>query len=128
MYSQIRLHISGFGIAYTCALTMTIDSLIARHNCYCSLTIADDVISGVFFGGEHITSVRFSYARWELTFAGLTVCSETLVFYILTWRHGYLLPLGTVYHHEKLAADGGGGEQLGIGAFSEVGLVQTLDG
>lgn len=47
---------------------------------------------------------------------------------LLTWRHGYLLPLGAVYHHEQLAADSGGGEQLGVGAFSEVGLVQTLDG
>lgn len=107
---------------------MTVNSLIARYDCYCPLTIADDVISGVFLGGEYITSVRFSNAWWEFAFTRLTVCSKTLIFYVLAWRHGYLLPLGAVYHHEQLAADSGGGEQLGVGAFSEVGLVQTLDG
>lgn len=47
---------------------------------------------------------------------------------LLTWRHGYLLALCAVYHHEQLAADGRGGEQFGVGALSEVGFVQTLDG
>lgn len=60
---------------------------------------------------------------YEISFT-VIMNSESL----LTWRHGYLLTLGAVYHHEQLAADGGGGEQLWVGALSEVGLVQTLDG
>lgn len=54
-----------------------------------------------FLWREYITSVRFSNAWWEFTFTRLTVCSKTLIFYVLAWRHGYLLPLGAVYHHEQ---------------------------